>query len=348
MSDVKVANITFDILDDIGAEGANSDVFKILDTGLNSEMVLKQICKTKIEDPEKYFDEARIVYSNKHPNVVGVNYTCQDDDFVYITMPYYKNGSLSKLMEDRFLTLREIIRYSVQFLSGLHNIHSNNLLHFDLKPDNILLSDRNEAMLSDFGLAKYMDEYGFTQPDQFYMKHVPPEATSTQIFSTPFDIYQAGLTMYRMCVGSLCFNLQYESFFNEGNLDRDRFKVALENGTFPERNKIPVHIHSKVKAAILKCLQPDPDDRFDSALDIINSISDIDENYLDWKYELDGTIQKWSKQASSGVLHSIELDENRSSTAYKIGTTDRRSSILDYTKKGLTNAELKRFIKQQI
>lgn len=345
MSNNHVAEVNFQIIEDIGAEGKNSDVFKIIDTALNAEMVLKRINKTKIPDAEKYFDEARIVYHNRHPNVVEVNYACQDNDFIYITMPYYRNGSLSSVIKVRHLTLREIIRYSVQFLSGLHSIHSKNLLHFDLKPDNILLSERNEAMLSDFGLAKYMDEYGFSQPDMLYHKHIPPEATFTRDFSTAFDIYQAGLTMYRMCVGSECFNQQFNSYVGQQGFDRERFKSDLESGKFPDRNAMPVHIHRKVKTAITKCLEVSPDNRYESALEIVNAISDVDENYLDWQYESDSYIQKWSKKTTSGILQCIEVDREGNSNAYKIGTTGVRTKISEYTKARITNRELNNFLK---
>lgn len=348
MSNNHVAEVNFKIIEDIGAEGKNSDVFKILDTALNAEMVLKRVSKTKINNADNYFTEARVIYHNQHPNIVEVNYACQDNDCIYITMPYYRNGSLSSLMKTRLLTLREIIRYSVQFLSGLHSIHTKNLLHFDLKPDNILLSDRNEAMLSDFGLAKYMDEYGFSKPEMMYSKHIPPEATFTRDFSTPFDIYQAGLTMYRMCIGSECFNDQFNSFKEGGDFDRERFKTALKNGTFPDRNAFPLHIHSKVKNTILKCLEVSPDDRYESALDIVNAISDVDEAYLDWQHQCDGHIQKWSKKASSGVLHCIEVDGDGKSTAYKIGKTGGRTNTSAYTKAKIGHRDLNNFFKQDI
>ena len=348
MSNYQVAEVNFEILDDIGAEGKNSDVFLIRDAALDSEMVLKRVNKADFKNADQYFDEARIIYNNQHPNVVEVNYACQDNDFIYITMPFYPKGSLSGLMKTRHLTLRQILRYSVQFLSGLHNIHSNNLLHFDLKPDNILLSDRNEAMLSDFGLAKYMDEYGFTKPEKFYVKHLPPEATFTQEFSVEFDIYQAGLTMYRMCVGSEAFNKQYERYFVGGTFDRNRFKDDLQNGIFPDRKAIPVHIHSSVKASILKCIEVDPDKRHKSALDIVNSISNVDVHYLDWQYEVNGDIQKWSKTSETNVLHCIEIAPDRTSTAYTVNSKGKRTNTTSFSSPKFTDTNLKGFLKRKL
>jgi len=340
MSKYTVAEVTFEVLADIGEEGRNSDVFVILDKALNAEMVMKRIPKKQFKDSEKYFDEARVLYNTNHPNVVEVNYACQDNDFVYITMPYYESGSLSKLMELRFLTVREIIRLSVQFLSGLHNIHSNGLLHFDIKPDNILLSDRGEALLSDFGLAKYVDEYGFTSPDGLYRKQAPPEVTSTTQFSTAFDIYQAGLTMYRMCLGSQRFNAQYDACNATGT-----FKQALTAGTFPDRASFPIHIPVKLQKVITKCLEVNPDDRYGAVIDVVNAISEIDEYCFDWQYSLDNGTKKWSKTSSTGMLHCIEVDGNGRSQAFKISAQSRKTNTASYTKDRISNQELVRFFK---
>ncbi len=345
MSNNTMALVEFEKIEEIGQEGRNSQVFRINDVALSAEMVLKQIRKASFDNPEEYFEEARVLYDIRHPNVVEVNYACQDQDFVYITMPYYEKGSLSKLMKERFLTVREIIRYSVHFLSGLHHIHSLGLLHFDLKPDNIMLSARNEAMLSDFGLAKYMDDYGFTTPKALYRKHTAPEATQQPLFSVEFDIYQAGLTMYRMCIGSDAFNQQYATYSNAGGFDKARFEGDLKAGRFPDRNSYPLHIPAKLKTVINKCLEVDPVDRYSAVIEIINAISDIDDKYFDWQYSIEGDIRKWSKKTTTGSINYLEVDQNEKSTAYKFSAQGRRTNIRDYTKPRISIRDINRFFK---
>ncbi|MDF2186168.1 serine/threonine-protein kinase [Grimontia hollisae] len=345
MSNNTIAQVEFEVLAEIGQEGRNSQVYRINDVALSAEMVMKKIPKGHFSDPDSYFDEARVLYDIRHPNVVEVNYACQDQDFVYITMPFYEKGSLSKLMQQKFLTVREIIRYAVQFLSGLHHIHSLGLMHFDLKPDNIMLSDRNEAMLSDFGLAKYMDDYGFTTPKAFYRKHIAPEATEQQLFSVEFDIYQAGLTLYRMCLGSAAFNAQYDIYCQGGQFNKPLFELNLRNGTFPDRGAYPEHIPEKLRTVINRCLNVQPDQRYPAVIDIINAIADIDENYLDWEYSKDGDIQKWSKKTSSGTLQCLEVCAAGNANAYKISSVGRRTNTAKYTKRAIGKRDMKRFFK---
>lgn len=136
----------------------------------------------------------KITEGNAHPNVVQIQYACKDDKNVYIAMPFYKNGSLKSLMTKRMLTAREIIRYAIQFISGVAHIHSKGLLHLDIKPDNILLSDNDEALLSDFGLADYTRKkmiYTLQSPQSraFLMPPFSPrheKGIYTFLRSTPF------------------------------------------------------------------------------------------------------------------------------------------------------------------
>ena len=85
--------------------------------------MLKQIDKNKIKESSKYFDEVRKIKDIENKNIVKVNYATYDDDNIYISMPYYKNGSLQDILQNRNLTVREIVKYSLDILSGLYYIH---------------------------------------------------------------------------------------------------------------------------------------------------------------------------------------------------------------------------------
>ena len=92
-----------------------------------------------------------IIKDIENKNIVKVNYATYDDDNIYISMPYYKNGSLQDILQNRNLTVREIVKYSLDILSGIYYIHKNQILHCDIKPSNILIDDYNCAVLADFG-----------------------------------------------------------------------------------------------------------------------------------------------------------------------------------------------------
>lgn len=299
MKNCKV-RLDFDEIKEIGQEGRNSKVFLAHDNQLDGEIVIKEIKKNPSTTPDEYFKEARLLYAHNHNNIVKVNYACEDDDNIYVAMPFYKNGSLKKRISDNnYLTVREVIRYSIQFLSGLNHIHSKGLIHFDIKPDNVLISDSNEAMLSDFGLALYTDAYGFCEAQASYTPHVTPEQLLGLKQTIKNDIYQAGLTIYRMVNGNDFF---YRQIPNSGNLmlDNIAFKRLVQLVFFPNRKSYLPHVPKKIKKIIKKCIEPDPNDRYDNTLQIINELASINEN-LDIRYGRDVNGEFWESPKGAYV-----------------------------------------------
>lgn len=281
--------LDFTKIKEIGFEGKNSKVYTANDKQLDAIIVVKEIPKTDFVHSDHYFQEAKKLYFSEHPNVVQVKYACQDTDNIYLAMPYYKNGSLRTLIESRFLTVREIIRYATQFLTGLHNIHVKKLIHFDVKPDNILLTDSNEAIVSDFGLTKNMNPAGLSTVEGGYSKHLPPEYFKQSFHSMLADIYMAGLTLYRMCNGNEVFDQQYASYKTDAD-----FIKALEKGKFPNRDFYKPHIPKKLKKIINQAISPEQTHRQKTVLELLNDLSSIDE-MLDWQYRKLPNEEQWEK-----------------------------------------------------
>lgn len=340
------AGLQFELKVDIGEEGRNSDVFVAHDKQLDAELVVKRIRKDGVEQAQlkEFYAEAKLLHLGSHPNVVPIHYACEDADHVYMALPYYKAGSLKKLMSQRFLTTREVVRYACNFLSGLHHIHTKGLLHFDIKPDNILLSHRNEGLLSDFGLAVLTNANGLAQQNQFYIKMLPPERFQEKEFSSAFDIYQVGLTLYRMANGDNNFNEQFAAFVNNGQFEGDRFVAAVREGRFPNRTDFLEHIPQRLRKVIQKCLEIDPDQRYDSALKIANDLSDIHGPELDWQYEENQACRQWSKRNNSGVYYRC-VAEGESLHAVKAGPAGVERRINDYCKDRATRSDIQKFLR---
>ena len=339
--------LTFEKIEEIGAEGKNSKVHLVHDHQLDAKLAMKSIDKKKIKDPALYFKEASILYQSEHPNVMPVHYACEDSDNIFIAMPYMEKGSLNAKIKERNLTVAEIIRYSFQFLSGLHNIHSKGLLHFDIKPDNILLSKRDEALVSDFGLARRMDGGGLAQADSFYPKIVPPELIKGEKqFDVRYDIYHVGCTLYRMCVGNDEFDRQWKSFFKMGKLRDSDYADAVVEGRFPDRKKFPEHIPLTLQRTITKCLEPDPDKRFSSVLEILNSLANIEGPELDWQYSIDedGT-KKWSKNVE-GSERYLKITPDGVATAEKQNVRGRYTKVTNYCGR-INSKAVKDFLKDK-
>lgn len=328
------AELNFETLKEIGQEGRNSTVFLAHDKQLDGEIVVKIVPKTKLPNANDFYREAKILYASSHPYVVRVNYGCADNENIYMAMPYYKNGSLKQLIDTRFLTVREVLRYSIQFLSGLNNIHSKGLLHFDIKPDNILLSDSNEALLSDFGLSKAMDNFGFANPDGIYPKQVPPETFVSTKKTLHFDIYLAGLTIYRLLNGN-------EHYYNQLTYSNQQDYInAIQTGNFPNRNSYLPHVPLKLQRIVNKAISIDIADRHQTVLELINDLSSVDEN-LDWQFSSTNNSRTWTKTLDDRTYELI-LDfmdyKNQIIHTYKtMHQSGNRTRVNDHCHTNLNN-----------
>lgn len=328
---VNTAELQFELKKEIGGEGKNSRVFLAEDKQLSAELVVKQMKKSAMVNAAEYFVESSMLYKTEHPNVVPVYYACQDNDHIYIAMPFLPNGSLNSLMNSRFLTVREIVKYSIQFLSGLHNVHSKGLIHFDVKPDNILLSKSGEALISDFGLAKQMDLSGQAVQQLFYTKIVPPEAIlGKQPYDVLYDIYQVGCTLYRMCVGNEEYYKQWNTFVTPSGLDTHAFADAVLKEKFPSRTLFPAHIPKALQKIVIKCLRADKSERYTSILEITNALAQLNVPEMDWRYSVkaDGT-KRWEHVTSGKTLY-LEIDVMGMANAQKAGPSGKFAKVKDF------------------
>jgi serine/threonine protein kinase len=336
------AELQFDLIDEIGQEGQNSRTFTARDHQLNADIVIKRVEKARMSDPAEFFAEAAALYASAHPNVVQVHYGCEDADHIFLAMPLYSKGSVKRLMGARFLTVREIITVGAQALSALHNIHSKRLIHFDVKPDNLLLSDRGEALLSDFGLARQVVG-GIAGQDRHYLKMTPPEAYVRDHFDRTFDLFQLGLTLYRMCNGDEAFYEQFNRFSPGGIFDRDGFRHAVVNGQFPDRTRYHAHIPLKLRNVIRKAMDTDPAQRHQSALELSNDLSEISGHQLDWRLELEADARVWRKNIG-GTDFEFRV------TGASASTLRRRSAGGDWRRinagcrNGINEIEVKRIL----
>lgn len=281
--------INLKILKKIDSEGVNSALYIVEDTQLGSKFILKQIDKKNLKEYEKYFEESKKICSLNHPNIISIKHASYDDNYIYIVMPYFKKGSLYNLLQNESLTIREIIKYALDFLQAVYYIHKNNMLHCDIKPNNILISDENKAILTDFGSALYLNEDGNAKLKNVYYKHIAPEQCLNSTINKKIDIYQIGTTLYRMCNGNEEYNKQVRRY-----KDLNSLKIACANGKFPVRKKYLPHIPKSMILIIEKCLKVNKDERYNNVLEIMNDLSLINEN-LDWRYQkIDKENYSWT------------------------------------------------------
>ena len=313
----------FEVINNIKSEGVNSSLYMVKDLQVGSKFILKQIDKKGLKEPERYFEESKKIYKLKHPNIMEIHSASYDNEYIYITMPYLKNGSLQHLIENQNLTLRQIIKYSLDFLSAIYYVHENNIVHCDIKPNNILISNEGSAILTDFGSALYLNNLGNARLKNVYYKHIAPEQCTNSTINKKIDIYQIGTTLYRLCNGNEEYNKQARRY-----KDLNSLKIACAKGKFPIRKKYLPHIPKEMINIIEKCINVNTYDRYDNVLQIMNDISSIN-THLDWYYNKENEEKfTWTLNTNDNYINIMLL---------KVGTMweiidDYRESLYVETK----------------
>lgn len=336
--------LSFDKHKEIGEEGKNSKVFLANDEQLKSQKVVKMVEKKKFSNFDEYYSEAQKIEASRHPNVVEVKCAGTSTGHVCMIMPYYPRGSIKTLIKNKFLTVAQIIKYSIDFLAGLQHIHDQGLIHFDIKPDNILISDNNTALVSDFGITKQLNHLNVAIVTDAYPKTIPPDVFKYPTHTTAYDIYMAGGTMFHMCNGLDSVNRHFNLL--KGN--RSNFEKTVLNGRFPDRQNFLPHIPNSLRLIIKKAMNVNRDLRYKSALELSNAISNVSQ-LLHWQYE--PLSNKWVLDRTDKIIevHTIQHGQTweirTSKTMKQSGLTQK---IGDYCAVGITAADLNKKVQNSL
>ena len=196
----------------------------------------------------KFIREAQMIAGMDHPHIVRVLDVFEENDTAYYVMENLPGGSLSeKVKREGPLPEAEAVKFIRQVSSALAYIHAQNTVHLDVKPSNILLNGKGEAVLIDFGISKHYDEAGeqtSSTPVGISKGYAPLEQGrdgDVSQFKPSTDIYALGATLYHLLTGSVP---PEASIVNEDGLDRPaglshRTLEAIRNAMQPRRKDRP-------------------------------------------------------------------------------------------------------------
>lgn len=149
----------------------------------------------------------------------------------------------------------------IHILRGLEYLHENGYYHCDIKPNNILIGDNGEYILSDYGITCYSPTHIAVQPRQCYLPHISPETINKNTYDVRTDIYQLGLTAFRLFNG---ISEIKSDFLSNG----DAFKNFVLSGKVVTDNKYSPYVPKKIRRVISKAIAVNPDERYQSALEM--------------------------------------------------------------------------------
>jgi hypothetical protein len=198
----------YQIVEHIG-RGGMADVWSARDRRLNRMVAIKTIVhglSSNIDPVAMFRKEAQTIAQMEHPHILPIYDFGDYKGTLYIVMRYVAGGALSDLMENGPLPPSEVMRLAGAVARALDYAHTNNVVHLDLKPQNILLDSYQSPYLADFGLASVTDPQGrVMNPGSGTLIYMAPEQLTSETIDYRADIYSFGILLYHMFTGELPF-----------------------------------------------------------------------------------------------------------------------------------------------
>ncbi|KTC62556.1 serine/threonine protein kinase [Pseudomonas fluorescens ABAC62] len=255
----------YDIEGEIG-EGAMASVYLATQRSLERKVALKVMAAALAADPtfcERFLREGKTLARLSHPHTVTIHDIGNVGELYYMAMEYLPNGTLKERIAAG-MTPEQGVTLIRQIASALGYAHAQGLVHRDVKPANILFRADGTAVLSDFGIAKSLDDRtqftqaGFAVGTPSYMS---PEQARGQEIDGRADLYALGVVLYEILVGKLPYN------------GTDALSTALAHLTEP-LPELPVH-HGRYQGVLRKLLAKDPAERFPDAAALLLALDQL-------------------------------------------------------------------------
>ncbi len=233
--------LKYKVLREIGRGGMGT-VFEAWDTALHRPVALKVLHSRLLANPteaERIVTEARSAAALSHPNIVRVHTLVEHDGLTAIDMEFIEGRSLDAILKSGPIGESRAINILAQVLSALESCHKRGMVHFDLKPSNILITPEGHVFLTDFGLARAIsgnEKRGAGEVSWSTPRYAPPELWSGTMPTKAWDIYSVGIVACECMLGRRTPNGQVRSA-----ADIEQYSTGLLkelDGTSPEFKKL--------------------------------------------------------------------------------------------------------------
>jgi serine/threonine-protein kinase len=191
--------------------GGMSTVYRAFDETLQRQVAIKLLNREVASDSdqlERFRREARAVAQLSHPHVVGVIDQGEDADRPYIVFEYVEGETLKeRIRRLGRLPIAEAVAYAIEIARALGAAHARHIVHRDVKPQNVLIDEEGSAKVTDFGIARTLDEEGLTADGRVLgtTDYVSPEQALGQPVTGQSDLYSLGVVLYEMLIGEVPF-----------------------------------------------------------------------------------------------------------------------------------------------
>lgn len=256
----------YEIIEQIGT-GGMSDVYKAKCHKLNRFVAIKVMKSEFSEDKtfvSKFRAEAQSVAGFTHPNIVNVYDVGDENGIYYIVMELVEGITLKKYIEKRGrIPFKEAVSIAIQVANGLDAAHKHNIVHRDIKPQNIIISKEGKVKVTDFGIAKVASSSTINSSSTMGSVHyISPEQARGGYSDARSDLYSLGITIFEMLTGTVPF---------DGD---STVAVAVQHiqDEIPAPSTVTDDIPLSIDRIVLKLTQKKPDRRYQTAAELITDL----------------------------------------------------------------------------
>lgn len=280
----------YEIIEQIGT-GGMADVYKAKCHKLNRYVAIKVMKSEFSQDKtfvSKFWAEAQSAAGLVNPNVVNVYDVGVENGIYYIVMELVEGITLKKYIEKRGrLPYKEAVSIAIQVANGMDAAHKHNIVHRDIKPQNIIISKEGKVKVTDFGIAKVASSATInTSASMGSVHYISPEQARGGYSDERSDIYSLGITLFEMLTGTVPF---------DGD---SAVSVAVQHiqDSIPLPSQLVEGVPVSVDKIVLKCTQKKTDRRYQSAAELIvdlkKSLVMPDEDFVRMGSAYDNVVKK--------------------------------------------------------
>jgi eukaryotic-like serine/threonine-protein kinase len=269
----RVLGNRYEIVEKLG-EGGMATVYKARCQILNrfvSVKILKKEYSSDAEFLKKFSREATAVASLSDNNIVNVYDVGADGDINYIVMEYVQGKSLKEILNERGkLSTDQALAVGIQIGKALEHAHKNNIVHRDIKPHNVLVTNEGVVKVTDFGIAKSSDSVTITNSSKVLgsAHYFSPEQAKGNVVDNRTDIYSLGIVLYELVTGRVPFDAE------------SPVSIALKH--IQEPVVPPIQLNENIPDAlnklILKAIEKEPFRRYQNVSDMVADMKAIQQN----------------------------------------------------------------------
>jgi len=249
--------------------GGMSTVYLARDQTLDRQVAVKVMHGEMSEQPdqiERFRQEARSVAKISHPNVVSVIDAGEDAGHPYIVFEYVEGETLKqRIAREGALDPQEAIAYAIEIARGLAIAHARNMVHRDIKPQNVLIDGEGRAKLTDFGISRQLEQDGMTATGRVLgtTDYVSPEQAMGRQVDPRSDVYSLGVVLYEMLLGQVPFQAD------------SQVGVAMKhvNEELPDVQRRRPELSAAVALVVERSTAKDPAERYQDVGEMIDDLS---------------------------------------------------------------------------